>query len=343
MKPLFNNKCFIAFAVAAVIAAAFAAWTLCSTFLTSEEHIIYINEHEPALAVKEKVECSPSGVKNAVMRFILKQKGYYQHIRPGRYDIGSGASVISVFRNLRNGSEAPVHLTLRSLRTVDDLANLLGEKFMPSADDFATALRDSVFLDSLGLRPETAMCLFIPNTYDIYWSSTPQKLLERMHREYEHFWTDERQSRLDGITPGFTREQAITLASIVECETANAAEKPTVAGLYINRLHQGIKLQADPTVKFAVGDFTLRRILNRHLSVDSPYNTYRNAGLPPGPICTPSPQSIDAVLNYQHHDYIFMCAKEDFSGTHNFASNDVQHMQNAAKYQQALNARGIKK
>ena len=163
-----------------------------------------------------------------------------------------------------------------------------------------------------------------------------------MQRESEAFWTDERMVCLEGIAAGFSRQQAVTLASIVEQETQYAPERPAVAGMYINRLRCGMPLQADPTVKFAVGDFGIKRIMLHHLAVESPYNTYRHAGLPPGPICLPSLSSIDAVLHYAHHNYLYMCAKEDFSGSHNFATTYAEHLRNAKKYADALDKRGIK-
>jgi len=177
--------------------------------------------------------------------------------------------------------------------------------------------------------------MFIPNTYEIYWNVSPEKFCERMKKEFERFWNVERLEKAGKV--GLTPVQVGTLASIVEEETNKKDELPIVAGLYINRLKMGMKLQADPTVKYAVGDFTLRRVLNVHLEKDSPYNTYQNYGLPPGPIRFPAGQAIDAVLNYTHHDYIFMCAKEDFSGRHNFAVTAHQHAVNRDKYIAALN------
>lgn len=336
---------YIAAAASTVVmaAAAFLGTALFGSFAADgEEHVIFIAPTDDPDDVRAEIEAVGHGSRLTAFRLLAARGHYYDNIRPGRYDLGSGVSTLRVFRNLRNGTESPVRLTIPNVRTTKDLAKFLGKKLMPSAGEFEAALQDTALLSRYGLKRETAICLFVANTYEIYWDTTPEHLMERMHREYEDFWTKKRTGKLEGIDEGFSREQAITLASIVESETANSAERPTVAGLYINRLHRGIKLQADPTVKFAVGDFSLRRIMNRHLRVESPYNTYRVEGLPPGPICIPSVESIDAVLDYDHHDYIYMCAKEDFSGSHNFAANDAEHMENARKYQQALNARGIK-
>ena len=182
-------------------------------------------------------------------------------------------------------------------------------------------------------------CLFIPETYQVYWDMSAEEFFERMQKEHQKFWNQERLDKATAI--GMTPTEVCTLASIVEEETNNNPEKPMVAGLYINRLHTGMPLQADPTIKFALQDFGLRRITNAHLAVESPYNTYLNTGLPPGPIRIPSPIGLDAVLNHTKHNYLYMCAKEDFSGTHNFASNYAEHMKNARKYWNALNERKI--
>lgn len=328
-------------ATAALVAGSYMMNALWGTYCSDEERVIFINPDDNADSVRQKVESLAQGSQLKMFRLLAEKKDYYDHIRPGRYDLGNGNSTLQVFRNLRSGNETPVRITIPPLHNSKELARLLGKKLMADSTEFSQALNDSALLAKFGLKRETAVCLFLQNTYEVYWTTTGEKLVERMSKEYDHFWTKERITKLGNAQ--LTREQAITLASIVEGETANDAEKPTIAGLYLNRLHKGIKLQADPTVKFAVGDFTIRRVLLRHLETDSPYNTYRNEGLPPGPICIPSPISVDAVLNYEHHDYIYMCAKEDFSGTHNFAVTAKEHADNARRFQQALDARGIKK
>lgn len=182
--------------------------------------------------------------------------------------------------------------------------------------------------------------MFIPNTYDIYWNITTDAFLDRMQKESKTFWNEERTAKADKLK--LTPEQVITMASIIDEETSNDGEKPMIAGMYFNRLKADMPLQADPTVKFAIGDFSLKRIYNNMLFINSPYNTYKNTGLPPGPIRIPTIAGIDAVLNMVHHDYFYMCAKEDFSGKHNFAKTYSEHLSNAAKYSAALNNRGIK-
>ena len=192
----------------------------------------------------------------------------------------------------------------------------------------------------MGFTSQTIPAMFIPNTYEMYWNISAGKLMQRMKREYTAFWTETRRSRAEkaGISP----VEAAILASIVEEESAATEEYSIIAGLYINRLHRGMPLQADPTVKFALGNFTLHRILHEHLNVDSPYNTYLYSGLPPGPIRIPSIAGVDAVLNYSKHHYLYMCAKEDFSGKHNFAASLAEHNRNAGRYQAALNRLGIR-
>ncbi len=333
--------------VIAVIAALIVIPGTCTfpffgSFAGSEEKIIYIQDNESPLKLDEELKSSTSGFKYQAFRLLANFANYYGKIRPGRYDIGSGQSTLSVFRKLRNGSQTPVKLIIPVTHTLENLCQKLDKDLELSGNDLLEELSNPDTLAQYGLTPETAMCLFIPNTYEVYWTISPKKLVKRMHTEYLNFWTKERMAKLDGIRKGFTREEAITLASIVEQESQNNDERPDIAGLYINRLNQDMPLQADPTIKFALKDFELRRILHGHLSINSPYNTYKNIGLPPGPICNPSISSINAVLDYTRHNYIYMCAKEDFSGTHNFAATYEEHLANAAKYSKALDERGIK-
>lgn len=307
-----------------------------------DEAYILIHRGDQPAAVRQQVAAIAPLPQRTAFSILATLTGYDSHIHPGRYEASRGTSTLTLFRHLRNGSQSPMRLTIPPLRTVDDLADFLGEHLEPSADQFYEALTDANRLLLYNKKPETAVCLFLPNTYEVYWTTSPDEILQRMDRESKAYWTPERTAKLDGILPGFTQDQAITLASIIEQETQANAERPRVAGMYINRLKQHMPLQADPTVKFALKDFALKRILHEHLKIDSPYNTYKNAGLPPGPICIPSLASLNAVLNYEAHDYLYMCAKEDFSGSHNFARTYAEHLKNAAKYTLELNRRGIK-
>jgi UPF0755 protein len=231
-------------------------------------------------------------------------------------------------------------LTIPESRTMQKLAAVLGRKLMMDSVEIAAALIDDAYCQRWGYDTCTIAALFVPNTYEVYWNTTLDHFMERMVKEHDAFWNKERCAKAEAAQ--LTPDEVCTLASIIDEETANNDEKPMIAGMYLNRLHKSMALQADPTVKFALKNFELRRIYHDMLFYDSPYNTYRNTGLPPGPIKIASVKGIDAVLNYVRHDYLYMCAKEDFSGTHNFAVSYAEHLRNAARYAKALNERGIK-
>ena len=220
------------------------------------------------------------------------------------------------------------------------MAGRLGGQLLLDSVVIAEALADEGVCERLGYSTQTVPALFIPNSYEVYWTIGVDELLARMKREHDAFWTAERRAKAERW--GLSELEVSTLASIVESETADDGEKPMIAGLYYRRLKSGMLLQADPTVIFGIGDFSIRRVLNRHLAYDSPYNTYIYRGLPPGPIRVPSVVGLEAVLNLVEHDFVYMCAKEDFSGTHNFARTAAEHQANARKYIDALNRRGIK-
>ena len=223
---------------------------------------------------------------------------------------------------------------------MEDMAGFVSHNLMIDSLEFLKTVKDSEKISAYGVDTATVYCLFIPNTYEIYWNISLEKFLQRMKKESDAFWTDSRAAKANAIP--LTPNEVYTLASIVDEETANNEEKPAIAGMYINRLKAKMPLQADPTIKFAWKRFALRRIYHDLLNIQSPYNTYRNIGLPPGPIRVASVAGINAVLNYAKHNYMYMCAKEDFSGTHNFARTYSEHLANAARYSKALNERGIK-
>lgn len=264
---------------------------------------------------------------------------YPENMRIGRYAVTPGMSSLKLLDVLRKGQQTPTRITFNNIRFLRDLANRLDEQLMLTADEILVRLTDPTCCDSLGFNTETIRVMFIPNTYEVYWNISPDRLLERMKKEYETFWNEKRRAQAESI--GLKLVEVSVLASIIEEETAVADEYPVVAGLYINRLHRGMLLQADPTVKYAAGDFTLQRILYAHLEIDSPYNTYLYAGLPPGPLRVPGIQGLNAVLNYTKHDYLYMVAKEDFSGQHNFAATLTEHNRNANRYRAELNRRNI--
>lgn len=301
---------------------------------------VYIDNDDTQDSVFAKLEPMASGHAMSAMRTLMRHSGYADHVRTGRYAVRPGECAITVFRHIKNGLQSPVSLTIPESRTTDRLAGFLAKRLMLDSAATAQALASESFCEKYGCDTATVAALFIPNTYDIYWNITLDHFMERMQKEHKRFWTALRLEKAKAM--GLTPAEVATMASIIDEETANNAEKPMVAGMYYNRLKAGMPLQADPTIKFAWKDFALRRIYNKLLSIDSPYNTYKNTGLPPGPIKIASVKGIDAVLNHANHDYMYMCAKEDFSGTHNFARTYEEHLQNAAKYTKALNERGIK-
>lgn len=271
---------------------------------------------------------------------VAKRKGYDTKVKPGRYKVVAGSNNTAIVNMLLSGNQAPVNVTINAWRTKKDLAGRIGRVLETDSIALLTMLNDPSFCQSLGFNTETIISLFIPNTYEFFWNTDVDGVIKRMQSEYKKFWTEKRKAQAKALN--LSQAEVATLASIVEKESNMKAERPTIAGVYLNRLRKGMKLQADPTVVYAVGDFTLRRILNKHLATNSPYNTYMYVGLPPGPICIPSISSIDAVLENQKHSYIYFCAKEDFSGYHNFAATYSQHLANAAKFQAAMNERGIR-
>jgi UPF0755 protein len=271
--------------------------------------------------------------------FVAKLMDYQENIKPGRYAIASGLSNVELVRALRSGNQAPIHVTFNNIRTKEDLAEKITANLEIQQEAFYSLLTDSTFISKFGFGSETILSMFIPNTYQVFWNTSAVELFDRMHQEYERFWNEDRKARAAALE--LDPKEVSTLASIVQAETLKADERPKVAGVYLNRLKINMPLQADPTLVFALGDFSIKRVLNVHKEIDSPYNTYQNKGLPPGPINLPEISSIDAVLNYQDHDYLYFCARADFSGYHAFATNLRDHLNNARRYSQALNAAGI--
>ena len=266
---------------------------------------------------------------------------YPDHIKTGHYILKEGMSNKQIISKLRAKQQDPVNLVFNNIRIKEELAGHISEQIEADSVSLIKLLNDAEYLKKFGFTPANIISMFIPNTYQVYWDITAEKFIERMNKEYKSFWSEKRKARLAEIR--LTELQAMTLASIVEKETNQKDEKPDVAGVYMNRLHDGWLLQADPTLVYALGDFSIKRVLNVYKTIDSPYNTYKYFGLPPGPICLPSISSIEAVLNYRQHKYMYFCAREDFSGYHNFAVTLNEHLLNAAKYQQALDQKGIMK
>lgn len=313
-------------------------WT--SNFGTERTVYLYIDEEKDFDHLCRQLEDSASCLRIGDFKRLSGLLKYTEGMRTGRYAVEPGMSNLALLNNLRCGNQVATRITFNNIRLKGELAERIASQLMLGEGDLLRLLDDSAYCDSLGFSTVTIPTLFIPNTYEVYWNISAERFLRRMKREYDAFWTDERRRKASEI--GLSPIEVSILASIVEEETAAVEEYPIVAGLYINRLRAGMPLQADPTVKFAIGDFTLRRILFEHLEVDSPYNTYKYVGLPPGPLRIPTVQGLNGVLNYTRHKYLYMCAKGDFSGRHNFAVTLAEHNRNADRYRADLNRRKIR-
>lgn len=285
--------------------------------------------------VKKKILADPESFE-----WLASIKDYDKQVKPGRYRLLRGMTNNELVNLLRSGNQEPVTIPLHGLNTREELAGRLGRRLEPDSAAFAQAFNDRSRLARSGVTPETLFALLLSDSYEFFWNTRVDEFLDRMHGVSEKFWTAERKQAATRL--GLTLPQVVTLASIVEKESGVAEEKPRIAGVYLNRLRKGMPLQADPTVIFAWRDFSIRRVTGRHTRHPSPYNTYRHAGLPPGPICLPSAGSLDAVLNAEKHRYFYFCAREDFSGRHSFATDLADHARNARRYQQALDKRNIR-
>lgn len=303
-----------------------------------KELILFIPEGANFKTVKDSLDKYEVLNDNLSFLFLCKVLGYQEKVKPGRYLLTPNMTNLQSVRMLLNGRQAPIRLTFNTFRLKTDLAKYVGSKLAFSSEEFLNTIENPAFINRYGFESENVMCLFIPNTYDLYWTVGAEKFVARMYDEYQKFWTDERREKAK--KQGLSYKEVSILASIVEEETHKEDEKPRVAGVYLNRLRKGMKLQADPTIKFALGDFELKRVTN--LSVDSPYNTYRFKGLPPGPINNPSVSSIDAVLNAETHEYLFFCARPDLSGYHDFSKTFKEHVNYAQTYRGTISEMGIK-
>ena len=321
-------------------------------------HRLYNDVYQPNITLNEKSEqfiyiptnskfsdvvriLSDEGLlidKNS-FEWVAERKNYRYNIKAGRYFINRELNNNELINLLRSGMQIPVKVTFNHLRTKEQLVGKISTKIEVDSIAIINQLSDTTFLIETGLNNDNVSCLFIPNTYEFYWNTSATEFLNKMQKEYDKFWNNERLKK--AATIGLTKFEVSALASIVEMESYKKEERPIIARLYLNRLKKGMKLQSDPTIIFAIGDFTIRRVLTKDLKIDSPYNTYLHKGLPPGPICLPSINAIDAVLNASKNDYLFMCAREDFSGYHNFAKTSKEHSKNARKYRRALNKRKI--
>ncbi|EFA43603.1 YceG family protein [Hallella bergensis DSM 17361] len=348
MKKNVNARYLVPALICLLLLAALGYYCLFASFSGGKETTyIYIDRDDNYDSLMAKLK--PIAVKHCYHAFstLSRHSSLVDKVHAGRYEIGSSTGTFTLFRRIKNGMQTSMNLTIPSVRTMEDLAGRLGDKLMLDSLEMVKAFKDEAMCKKYGYDTLTIPSLFIPNTYDVYWTVSLDRFMDYMQKENKKFWNEDRTAKAEMLK--LSPVEVTTLASIVDEETANNEEKPMVAGMYYNRLMlrnaeypKGMPLQADPTIKFAWKQFGLKRIYNKLLYINSPYNTYRYPGLPPGPIRIPSVAGIDAVLNMVHHDYIYMCAKEDFSGTHNFARTYQEHLGNAHRYAVALNQRGIK-
>ncbi len=279
-------------------------------------------------------------INSQSFEWVADKKNYPNQIKPGKYVIEPGMNNNTLINKLRSGKQTPVHLIFNNIRTKEQLAGRVGAQIEADSIDIMGLMNNNEFLDDLGFNTSNILAMFLPNTYEFFWNTSAEAFMKRMHREYGIFWNDDRLAKAGRIE--LSPVEVSVLASIVQAETSKRDEMARIAGVYINRLRRGMLLQADPTVVYAWGNFSIRRVLYKHLQINSPYNTYMYPGLPPGPINLPEPYTIDSVLNYETHNYLFFSAKEDFSGYHVFARTHSQHIVNARRYHNALNKKQIR-
>lgn len=279
-------------------------------------------------------------IKNPrVFLWLAEKKGYPSSIRPGRYVISNNLTYNSLINLLRSGRQSPVRLTFNNVRTLNDIAGRIGNQIEADSAEILTFFADESHYSTDGFNKENVISVFIPNTYQVYWNTDPRQLYARMLKEYKLFWNETRLSK--AREKNLTLQEVSILASIIDDEVVKRDEKPRIAGVYLNRLQRGMPLQACPTIKFAMNDFTITRILSKYLLIDSPYNTYKHSGFPPGPIGCATIEGLDAVLNAEKHDFLFFAAKSDFSGYHNFSRTLSEHNRYAVLYQKELDKRKI--
>lgn len=302
----------------------------------ADNRYVYIRTGSSYDQVKQALQ--QQGIIRNLQSFdwLARRIGYPSHVLAGRYRIHRGMSNFQILRVLHSGRQTPVDLVLNKVRTKQDLAALISSNLEADSISVMELLDDPVYLRRYHLDTNTALCVVLPDTYQLYWNSSAETVFQRFVKASHRFWTPQRLALADSLN--LSPNQVYILASIVEEETNKPHDKPLIASVYLNRLRMGMRLSADPTVKYAVGDFLLKRITDKQTAVASPYNTYLHSGLPPGPICTPSTETINAVLHAATTNYLYFCARPDFSGYHAFASTFQQHLEHARRYQKFLDS-----
>lgn len=347
-KEKSKSKALIIIAVAAIATIAYFGYTLGYKYYSvkmlklklDETAYIYVTPQDNTASIIEKIgEIAPEADTRGFAT-LAAHNNFDSRKRSGKYAIKDGDTMSDIYNRIVSRQQTPVRITIPSTRDVRQALGIISRQIMADSASLVEYTHP-VAMSCFGYDKAEIPSFFIPDTYEVYWDISAQEFFEKMAAWNRQYWNDSRKAKAKAAE--LTPAEVSTLASIVDEETANVAEMPIVAGLYINRLKRGMPLQADPTVKYALGDPTRRRILNKDLEVNSPYNTYKHKGLPPGPIRIPTKQALESVLNYTKHSYLYMCAKEDFSGTHNFAKTLSEHNANAKRYQHALNKLNIKK
>lgn len=300
----------------------------------SEDVSVFIPSGSDFKAVTDTLYSKGIIIDRKSFEWYADKRDYPEHVKGGHYVIHDRMTNHQLVKLLNSGCQSPVKVTFNNVRDIYQLSEKVSKQIEASYEELTALLEDSAYLSSIGFDRYTVPALFIPNTYQFYWTTSAEKFVSRMVTEYNSFWNETRRAKADSL--GLTTVEVSILASIVEKETTKIDEMPTIAGVYLNRLDKKWRLQADPTLVFALGDFEIKRILNEHKKIESPYNTYANGGLPPGPIYIPSTQAINAVLNAENHKYMYFCAKPDHSGYHAFAKTNDEHQRNSYKYHQSL-------
>lgn len=326
-----------------VVALSFVAWRVLGpgTNFSGDSYSLYIRtgmsyEQLLELLKKDTVVKSPS-----VFNWVAGRMGYSSNVKAGKYEIKKNTSIINIVRMLHNGKQTPVKIVITKFRTPEGFAGAVGKKMESDSGALAAFLHNPDSLKQFGVDSNSFMAIVLPNTYTYFWNTPPSGVLKKMYAAYKAWWTPQRVAKAQA--KGLTPVTATVLASIVEEETNAQADKGKIASVYLNRMAKNIKLAADPTIKYAMRDFELKRIYDKYLKTESPYNTYLHEGLPPGPICTPSASTLEAVLDAPATDYLYFVAKPDFSGYSNFAATYKEHMEYARAYRDALDKEMAKK
>jgi len=339
------KKFIIALVVIIVIALAFTGYNYYRRYfgrnVTGNQEYLYIHTGADFNAVYKTIKDEHIVKDTLSFLWAADNMNYKTRVKPGRYHLKEGMGNRRLINMLASATQEPVSISIHNLRLKEQFAGFVAKKLEPDSATLLRYLDSANYVKQFGFTTEDFYTMFLPNTYQLYWNTSPEKFFKKMYYSYEKFWTPERKQKASDI--GLTPVQISILASIVDAEALHDDEMPTIAGLYLNRMKKGMKLESDPTVIFAKHDFTIKRVLNRDLSYNSPYNTYLHTGLPPGPVMMPSINALNSVLDYKKTDYLYMCAKEDFSGYHNFAVTPEQHAINAKKWRDALNQRNIKR